>query len=75
MLSESIAEFLREFTGSDYLTLFLLSAIPLTELRGALIIMGGMSGVNRVLGFCVAWRAPQSSFRPSFCLSARSFTG
>lgn len=59
MLSESIAEFLREFTGSDYLTLFLLSAIPLTELRGALIIMGGMSGVNRVLGFlcCVAGSA------------------
>ena len=59
MLSESIAEFLREFTGNDYLTLFLLSAIPLTELRGALIIMGGMSGVNRVLGFlcCVAGSA------------------
>ena len=58
-MTESIAEALTSLTGNDYLTLFLLSAIPLTELRGALIIMGGMPEVNRALGTlcCIAGSA------------------
>lgn len=58
-MTESLAEFLTSLTGNDYLTLFLLSAIPLTELRGALIIMGGMPEVNRALGTlcCIAGSA------------------
>lgn len=58
-MTESIAEFLTSLTGNDYLTLFMLSAIPLTELRGALIIMGGMPDVNRALGTlcCIAGSA------------------
>ena len=52
-----IAEFLSRLAGgNDYLTLFLVSLCPLLELRGALILMGGMEGVNAILGMlcCVA---------------------
>ena len=56
-MTADIAEFLSRLAGgNDYLTLFLVSLCPLLELRGALILMGGMEGVNAILGMlcCVA---------------------
>lgn len=56
-MTAQIAEFLSGLAGgNDYLTLFLVSMCPIVELRGALILMGGMEGINRVAGMlcCVA---------------------
>ena len=54
-MTEAIITFFRELTGNDYLTLFIISMIPIVELRGAIIFMGGMD-VNMVAGMlcCVA---------------------
>lgn len=56
-MTAQIAEFLSGLAGGNgYLTLFLVSLCPLVELRGALILMGGMEGINRLAGMlcCVA---------------------
>ena len=54
-MTETIITFFRELTGNDYLTLFIISIIPIVELRGAIIFMSGMD-VNMVAGMfcCVA---------------------
>lgn len=54
-MTETIITFFRELTGNDYLTLFIISIIPIIELRGAIIFMSGMD-VNMVAGMfcCVA---------------------
>ncbi|MBR2485538.1 MAG: hypothetical protein IKB54_04195, partial [Clostridia bacterium] len=55
-MTDTIITFFRELTGNDYLTLFIISIIPLVELRGAIIFMGGMEGINLIAGMmcCVA---------------------
>lgn len=55
-MSEAIVEFFTSFTGNDYLTLFLISIIPIIELRGAIVIMAGMTDINMIAGMfcCVA---------------------
>ena len=55
-MTETIITFFRELTGNDYLTLFIISMIPIVELRGAIIFMGGMEGINLIAGMmcCVA---------------------
>lgn len=56
-MTETIAEFLSQMTGgNDYLTLFVISIIPIVELRGAIVLMGGMEGINLAAGMfcCVA---------------------
>ena len=54
-MTETIITFFRELTGNDYLTLFIISMIPIVELRGAIIFMDGMD-VNMIAGMfcCVA---------------------
>ena len=42
MLSEQIIEFLREYIYNDYLLLFVVSAIPLIEMRGAVLLAASM---------------------------------
>ncbi len=59
-MTESIAEFLSSITGGNpYLTLFIISIIPVVELRGAIVLMGGMPDINVVAGMfcCVAGSA------------------
>ena len=42
-MTADIAEYLSALAGGNqYLTLFLVSMCPLLELRGAIILMGGM---------------------------------
>lgn len=56
-MTQTIADFFSSITfGNDYLTLFLISIIPVVELRGAILIMGGMEGINEVVGMlcCIA---------------------
>lgn len=55
-MTDAIITFFRELTGNDYLTLFIISIIPIVELRGAIIFMGGMEGINLFAGMmcCVA---------------------
>ena len=55
-MTDTIITFFRELTGNDYLTLFIISMIPIVELRGAIIFMGGMEGINLIAGMmcCVA---------------------
>ena len=54
-MTETIITFFRELTGNDYLTLFIISILPIVELRGGIIFMGGMD-VNMFVGMlcCVA---------------------
>lgn len=54
-MAESIANFFLEWTHNDYLTLFIISIVPIIELRGAIVLMGGMN-VNQIAGMfcCVA---------------------
>lgn len=54
-MTEAIITFFRELTGNDYLTLFIISILPIVELRGGIIFMGGMD-VNMFVGMlcCVA---------------------
>ncbi|MDD4840206.1 MAG: small multi-drug export protein, partial [Clostridia bacterium] len=54
-MTETIVSFFESITQNDYLTLFLVSIIPIIELRGALILSAGMN-VNPFLAFltCVA---------------------
>ncbi len=47
-LAQIITDFFTEWTGNDYLTLYLISIIPVIELRGALVIMAGMPSINTV---------------------------
>lgn len=55
---DTIIEFFREFTGNDFLTLYLISIIPIIELRGAIVFMSGMftSVTDMIAGMfcCVA---------------------
>jgi len=58
---DSITEFFRQALGNDYLTLYVISIIPIIELRGALVFMASMNDVmssfeNIVCGMmcCVA---------------------
>lgn len=41
-ITQTIADYFERVTGNDYLTLFLLSVIPIVELRGAILLSGGM---------------------------------
>lgn len=54
-MTETIANFFLSWTGNGYLTLFIISIIPIVELRGAIVLMGGMD-VNPIAGMlcCVA---------------------
>ena len=38
----TIIEFFRNLTHNDYLTLYIISIIPIIELRGAIVFMSGM---------------------------------
>jgi len=52
-----IIEFFRSFTGNDYLTLYLISMIPIIELRGAILFMPAMfDSVGEMIAgmFCCA---------------------
>ncbi|MEG2540855.1 MAG: small multi-drug export protein [Clostridia bacterium] len=52
-MTDTIVEFFRSVTNNDYLTLFLISIVPIIELRGAIVIMSGMVGINEIAGmFC-----------------------
>ncbi len=52
-MTQSIVEFFSSITHNDYLTLFLISIIPIIELRGAIVIMTGMTDINAIAGmFC-----------------------
>lgn len=52
-MTETIVQFCNDLTHNDYLTLFIISIIPIIELRGAIVIMTGMVGVNKIAGmFC-----------------------
>lgn len=42
---DTINEFFRSVLGNDYLTLYVISIIPIIELRGALVFMAGMTDV------------------------------
>lgn len=56
-MTADIAEYLSALAGGNqYLTLFLVSMCPLLELRGAIILMGGMEGIYVFAGMlcCVA---------------------
>lgn len=55
-MTETIVQFFNSVTHNDYLTLFFISVIPIIELRGAIVIMSGMTGINEVAGMfcCVA---------------------
>lgn len=52
---ETIIDFFRSITGNDYLTLYVISIIPIIELRGAIVFMSGMfSSVQEMIAgmFC-----------------------
>lgn len=52
-MTQTIVDFFSQITHNDYLTLFIISIIPIIELRGALVIMAGMQNVNEIAGmFC-----------------------
>jgi len=55
-MTEEIVKFLQEVTNNNYLTLFLVSIIPIIELRGAILLIPGMPDVNLIAGIfvCVA---------------------
>lgn len=52
-MTETIVQFFQSWTNNDYLTLFLISIIPIIELRGAIILMGGMTGISKIAGMFV----------------------
>lgn len=54
-MAEAVGQFFSSITHNDYLTLFLVSIIPLIELRGGLILAASMN-VNRVAAMftCIA---------------------
>lgn len=54
MLSEQIIGFLREYISNDYLLLFVVSAIPLVEMRGAVLLAASMEG-SMVLKSLICW--------------------
>ena len=54
MLSEQIIEFLREYIYNDYLLLFVVSAIPLIEMRGAVLLAASMGG-NAIVKSLICW--------------------
>jgi uncharacterized membrane protein len=55
-MTEAIVEFFNSVTHNDYLTLYIISLIPVVELRGAIIVMSGMPEVNMPAGMlcCIA---------------------
>ena len=52
-MTDAIVQFFQSWTNNDYLTLFLVSIIPIIELRGAIILMGGMTGISKIAGMFV----------------------
>ncbi len=54
-MTATIVEFFNNITGNDYLTLFIISIIPIIELRGAIVLMVGMD-VQPIVGMlcCIA---------------------
>ncbi|MGN0796561.1 MAG: small multi-drug export protein [Christensenellales bacterium] len=52
-MTETIVQFFQSWMNNDYLTLFLISIIPIIELRGAIILMGGMTGISKIAGMFV----------------------
>ena len=55
-MAESIVLFLQDVTNNNYLTLFLISIIPIVELRGAILLISSMPDVNYLAGMfvCIA---------------------
>ena len=51
---DAIIEFFRNITHNDYLTLYIISIIPIIELRGAIVFMSGMFDTwkEMVIGMC-----------------------
>lgn len=52
---DTVIDFFRTITGNDYLTLYVISIIPIIELRGAIVFMSGMfSSVQEMIAgmFC-----------------------
>lgn len=51
---DEVIEFFRSITGNDYLTLYVISIIPIIELRGAILFMPGMFSTieEMLLGMC-----------------------
>ncbi len=54
MLSEQIIDFLKQYVSNDYLLLFLISAIPLVEMRGA-VLLATKTGGAILLKSLVCW--------------------
>lgn len=52
-MTQTIVDFFQSVTGNNYLTLFLVSIIPIIELRGAIILIAGMPDVHRIAGMFV----------------------
>ena len=52
-MTDAIVQFFQSWTNNNYLTLFLVSIIPIIELRGAIILMGGMTGISKIAGMFV----------------------
>lgn len=53
-MTQTIVDFFQSVTGNNYLTLFLVSIIPIIELRGAIILIAGMPDVHRIAGMFVS---------------------
>ena len=57
-MTQTIIDFFTSITGNDYLTLYVISIIPIIELRGAIVFMSGMftSAQEMIAGMfcCVA---------------------
>lgn len=54
-MTQTIVDFFQSITGNNYLTLFLISIIPIIELRGAIILIAGMPDVHRIAGMFVCF--------------------
>lgn len=50
IMIEATVEFLQKFIDNEYILLFVLSIIPLVEMRGSIILSGGMQ-INHFLAF------------------------
>ncbi len=66
-MTETIVNFFQQVTKNDYLTLFLISIIPIIELRGALILASTMN-VNPYLAFLVCFLGSSSVIIPVLLL-------
>ena len=50
-MTEIIVEWLKNLIDNEYLLLYVLSIIPLTEMRGAIVLSGGMVDINHFIAY------------------------